>query len=77
MNKVYCGLCGCEVQDWFVHVRTKEHQENLANAERVNAAHLLSQYNIVRTIEQGKGEADEGQNSADCPGGHACHAVGN
>jgi len=31
----FCGLCKKEVEDWVEHVKSEEHQKNLANRQKV------------------------------------------
>jgi hypothetical protein len=50
----HCGLCQKEVDDWDEHKRSKEHQDNLKNPEKIMAAFMESQastFELIKKIE--------------------------
>ena len=58
----FCGLCKKEVGDWEEHVKSEEHQKNIANPQKIMEAYAESQAEtcaVIKMIEEEEEERKE------------------
>ena len=67
-HKPRCGLCNIEIENWEKHIKSKSHQNFLANPEKMQVTLMQSQGELMKRVGV-KSEVIKGQKKKKRNGG--------